>query len=111
MLDPEAITPSDLARPDQSAYPGPVAVQVNVYEAKTRLSQLLDQAASGDEVVIARNGRPVARLVAVSTRSGHRRGGAWRGKGWVAPDFDETPQELIDLFYGAVVGDGSDEPQ
>ena len=79
--------------------------QVNVYEAKTRLSQLLDQAAAGEDVVIARNGRPVARLVPVTPAPKRRQRGVWKGKGWIADDFDETPQDLIDLFY-----DGPIEP-
>lgn len=74
-------------------------MKVNVYEAKSRLSNLLDRAVAGEEVVIARNGRPVARLVAVTEAPHVRRGGAWAGKVWIAPDFDETPEELIDLFY------------
>ena len=88
-------------------YAGQVTVQVNIYEAKTRLSQLLDQAVAGDEVVIARNGRPLARLVPISAASPHRQRGAWKGRGRIAPDFDETPEDIIDLFYG----DGTVDPQ
>jgi len=84
-----------------------VTVQVNIYEAKTRLSQLLDQAVAGDEVVIARNGRPLARLVPVAAANIHRRRGAWKGKGQIAPDFDATPDDVIELFYG----DGTVDPQ
>ncbi|HET9143543.1 type II toxin-antitoxin system Phd/YefM family antitoxin [Actinophytocola sp.] len=73
--------------------------QVNIYEAKTRLSQLVDQAAAGEEIIIARNGRPVARLVPLQRQPVNRVPGAWKGKGWIAPDFDDTPQEIIDLFY------------
>jgi antitoxin (DNA-binding transcriptional repressor) of toxin-antitoxin stability system len=55
--------------------------RVNVYEAKTHLSKLLDQVESGEEIVIARNGRPVATLsahrAAETSRSGR---GAWKGK-------------------------------
>jgi prevent-host-death family protein len=76
-----------------------MTTQVNVYEAKTRLSQLLDQAVAGDDVVIARNGRPVVRLIPVTAASARRQRGAWKGKAWIAPDFDETPAELIDSFY------------
>lgn len=74
--------------------------QVNVYEAKTRLSQLLEKAAAGDEVVIARNGKPMARLVPVQRGSRASTFGALQGKVWMAPDFDETPQEVLDDFYG-----------
>jgi prevent-host-death family protein len=65
--------------------------QVNVHEAKTQLSRLLQQVEEGEEIVIGRNGHPVARLVAF--RSGRRQPGAWRGKGWIADDFDEPAVE------------------
>ena len=73
-------------------------VQVNIYEAKTRLSQLVDQAAAGEDVIIARNGRPGARLVPIQRQPVKRVPGAWKGKVWMAPDFDETDPELIDAF-------------
>jgi prevent-host-death family protein len=76
---------------------------VNIYEAKTRLSQLVDQAAAGEEVVIARNGRPVARLVPLQRQPVKRVPGAWKGKVRIAPDFDETPKEIIDAFYNGPV--------
>jgi prevent-host-death family protein len=76
-----------------------MSVQVNIYEAKTRLSQLVDQAVEGEDVVIARNGTPIARLVPIQRPAVHRQPGAWKGKGRVAPDFDETPEELVELFY------------
>jgi prevent-host-death family protein len=74
---------------------------VNVYEAKTHLSQLLDRAAAGEEIVIARAGRPIARLVALSdVPSQRRRPGAWRGKVSIADDFDELPTEMEAAFRG-----------
>ena len=74
---------------------------VNVYEAKTHLSQLLDRAAAGEEIVIARAGRPIARLVALAQPSSPRRlPGGWRGKVSVAPDFDELPAEVEAAFLG-----------
>lgn len=72
---------------------------VNMHEAKTRLSRLVEQVLEGDEVVIANNGRPVARLVPYR-ESGHRQFGSWAERLWIAEDFDETPDELIDAFYG-----------
>jgi len=74
--------------------------RVNVYEAKTHLSQLLDRAAGGEEIVIARAGRPVARLVALADSPARRLPGAWRGKVTVAADFDELPAELGAAFRG-----------
>lgn len=73
---------------------------VNVYEAKTHLSQLLDRAAAGEEIVIARAGRPVARLVALAESPARRVPGAWRGKVTVAADFDELPDEIGAAFRG-----------
>jgi prevent-host-death family protein len=80
--------------------------QVNVYEAKTRLSQLLDQALAGEDVIIARNGTPVVQLVPVQRKPVRRQPGAWKGKGRIADDFDETPDEIIESFYS-----GSIEPE
>ena len=74
---------------------------VNVYEAKTHLSQLLDRAAAGEEIVIARAGRPVARLVALAEVSSRPRvPGAWRGKVTIGAGFDELPAEIGAAFGG-----------
>jgi prevent-host-death family protein len=77
-----------------------VPESVNVYEAKTRLSQLIDRAAAGEEIVIARAGRPVARLVALADAPRRREPGAWRGKVTMAADFDELPREVDAAFRG-----------
>ena len=74
-------------------------VKVSVYAAKTHLSRLLDRAARGEEVVITRNGKPVARLAPV--RRAPRKLGALRGKVRVAADFDAPlPKEILALFEG-----------
>lgn len=74
---------------------------VNVYEAKTHLSQLLDRAAAGEEIVIARAGRPIARLVGLGAATFERRvPGGWRGKVSMSEDFDELPDELDAAFRG-----------
>jgi prevent-host-death family protein len=74
---------------------------VNVYEAKTHLSQLLDRAAAGEEIVIARAGRPVARLVALAEPGIQRRKpGGWQGKVRIGPDFDELPSDIEAAFLG-----------
>jgi prevent-host-death family protein len=78
-----------------------MTASVNVYEAKTHLSQLLDRAAAGEEIIIARAGRPVARLVALADpASPPRSPGAWRGKVRVSPDFDELPAGIEAAFRG-----------
>lgn len=72
-----------------------MTVQVDIDEATTRLSQLVDQAAAGEDAIIARNGRPVARLCPLSRPPQQRRmPGTMRGKIWMAPDFDE----IVDSF-------------
>ena len=77
-----------------------MTITVNVYEAKTQLSALLGKAEEGEDVVIARNGRPVARLVAISRERPDRVPGAWRGQIRIADDFD-TPAETQDAdWYG-----------
>jgi prevent-host-death family protein len=74
---------------------------VNVYEAKTHLSQLLDRAAAGEEIIIARAGRPVARLVPLADPSTLRRSpGGWRGQVRISDDFDELPPEIDAAFRG-----------
>jgi prevent-host-death family protein len=72
--------------------------QVNIHEAKTHLSRLIERVERGEEVVIARGGKPVARLVPLATRTTSRRLGIWKDQLWVAPDFDEPIPELIDAF-------------
>lgn len=73
--------------------------QVNVHEAKTHLSRLLERAEAGQEIVIARHGRPVARLTAFSRPSGVRRIGSMKGKIWVADDFDAPmPPRVLRRF-------------
>ena len=73
---------------------------VNVYDAKTRLSQLLDLAAAGEEIIIARAGRPMAKLIAYQAHKGTRKPGYWKGKVKIAKDFDELPERLSLAFKG-----------
>jgi prevent-host-death family protein len=61
---------------------------IDIDEAKSRLSQLVDRAAGGEEIIIARNGRPVARLVGIR-RTGNRKPGRMRGRVRVAVTFDD----------------------
>jgi prevent-host-death family protein len=71
----------------------------NLYEAKTNLSQLVDRAAAGEEIVIARNGGPLARLVPLEARASPRTPGGWEGAAWIADDFDAPlPPELLAAF-------------
>lgn len=73
--------------------------QVGMHEAKTKLSQLVERAEAGEEIVIARNGTPVARLVPVAaTASLAALRGAWRGRVRIAEDFDELPADVADAL-------------
>jgi len=71
---------------------------VNIHEAKTHLSRLIERVETGEEVVIARAGRPVARLVPYQARTSPRVPGHWRGRVRIAPDFDQTDDTLMDAF-------------
>jgi len=73
-------------------------MSVNIHEAKTHLSRLVDRAAAGEEIVIARAGKPVARLVAYQPPVTARELGTARGQIWIAPDFDEVDEEITRLF-------------
>ncbi len=71
---------------------------VNVHEAKTHLSKLLERVEAGDEVIIARAGRPVARLMPFA-RPGKRALGLDAGRGSIAPDFDAPlPDDVLADF-------------
>lgn len=70
-----------------------------MHEAKTKLSQLVERAESGEEIVIARNGKPVARLVSVPATSALASvRGAWRGRVTLADDFDALPDDIAEAF-------------
>ncbi|HEX2414034.1 MAG TPA: type II toxin-antitoxin system prevent-host-death family antitoxin [Thermoleophilaceae bacterium] len=68
--------------------------QVNVHEAKTQLSRLLQSVEEGEEIVIARAGKPVAKLVPHEEDVQRREPGRLRGKIWVSPDFDEADEQI-----------------
>jgi prevent-host-death family protein len=75
---------------------------VNVHEAKTHLSRLLERVEHGEEIVIARAGKPVARLVPVGPVQPRRLLGRNRGRIWVSEDFDEPlPWEIFPGFPGS----------
>jgi prevent-host-death family protein len=86
-------------------------MQISIDAAKTQLSRLVDQVTAGEEVVITRHGRPVARLVPAAAAK-PRVPGLLEGRGyWIADDFDAPlPDELLDLFEGKAKEQGTDEP-
>ena len=74
--------------------------KVNIYEAKTRLSQLVDRAAAGEDIVISRNGKPVARITRLAAKQAIRYG-VLKGQMEVPEDFDAPlPDEVIARFEG-----------
>jgi len=75
---------------------------VNIYEAKTQLSKLVDLAAAGQEIIIARAGKPVARLTTFEQpKKKPIVYGLLEGKGWIADDFDDPlPEEIQKYFEG-----------
>lgn len=74
---------------------------VNMHEAKTHLSRLVERAAAGEEIIIAKGGRPVARLVGLDRDPSPRVFGRMRGKIRLADDFDAPlPPELLAYFTG-----------
>ena len=73
--------------------------QVNLYEAKTQLSRLVERAAAGEEIIIAKGGRPLARLVPLAARTAPRQLGLLAGQVWVGPDFDDPlPDDIAEAF-------------
>ena len=68
---------------------------VSVHEAKTHLSRLLERVAAGDEVIISKSGKPVARLIAIANKQPKVVLGSDRGKVCIAPDFNEIPKDFL----------------
>ena len=74
---------------------------VNIYEAKTRLSQLVDKAAADEDVVVSRNGKPLVRITRLEGTKPRIRFGVLKGKLKLAPDFDAPlPEEVLAGFEG-----------
>lgn len=77
-----------------------IMITTNIYQAKTQLSKLISQVEEGKEVVIAKAGKPVAKLVAYKEKRQPRKLGLWKGKVWISDDFDKEDPEINRLFYG-----------
>ena len=82
-------------------------MQFNMREAKSQLSQLGQLAWDGEEVIIAKAGKPFLKLVPYRAEQERRPCGLLKGQIWTAPDFDETPQDIVDAFGGGI---GSSRP-
>lgn len=70
----------------------------NIAEAKSRFSELVQKAMVGEEVIIAKDNKPVAKLVPFDARGEKRVPGSAKGKIWMAPDFDATPKDFKDYI-------------
>jgi prevent-host-death family protein len=76
---------------------------VNMHEAKTHLSKLVERVEKGEEIVISRAGKPAAKLVPVpQEKSGKRKLGGWEGKLWMVSEkeMEKVDQEIAEEFYG-----------
>jgi len=70
----------------------------NISEAKAQLSALIEAVQAGEEVIIGKAGKPVARLVRYQGAAAPRRPGALKGQIWIADDFDELPADIAESF-------------
>ncbi len=79
--------------------------QINVHEAKTHLSRLLEDVSEGGEVVIAKHGKPIARLVPYEAKyeAPRKLTGNWKGKVEINDDFDACDEEIAELFYNGKI--------
>jgi antitoxin (DNA-binding transcriptional repressor) of toxin-antitoxin stability system len=75
-------------------------VQVNMHEAKSKLSQLAEKAWSGDTIVIAKSGKPYLDLIPHKASCKTRKPGRYKGKIKISKDFDQTPLDIIEEFEG-----------
>jgi prevent-host-death family protein len=83
-------------------------VIVNIHEAKTHLSRLVERAAAGEEIIIAKSGKPMARLTGVDIERIPRTPGSSRGRIRMADDFDSPlPERLKKLWFGKLTRVGS----
>lgn len=73
---------------------------VSVYDAKAQLSALLKRVEAGEEIVISRHGKSIARLAPLAPALPPRTPGAWRGKIWISEDFDEFTEQDERDWYG-----------
>ena len=77
-----------------------MAVQVNIYEAKSNLSKLINQVIAGEEVIVAKSGKPVAKIVPFEKPTQNRKPGSAKGKLIISDDFDAPlPDDILQGFY------------
>lgn len=71
----------------------------NIHQAKTNLSKLIEITSQGEEVIIAKAGKPVAKLSFYKEKLKPRKLGLWKGKVWMSEDFNDEDEEINKLFY------------
>ena len=77
-----------------------MTVQVNIYEAKSNLSKLINRVIAGEEVIVARSGKPVAKLVPFEKPIQNRKPGSAKGKLIISEDFDAPlPDDILKEFH------------
>lgn len=74
-------------------------LMANIYQAKTQFSKLIGEVLNGKEVIIAKAGKPVAKLVAYKEEAKPRKFGLWEGKVFVPDDFNDEDEAINKLFY------------
>jgi len=75
-------------------------IQINMHEAKSKLSQLAEKAWSGDTIIIAKAGKPYLDLIPHKSSSKQRKPGRYKGEIKISNDFDQTPIDIIEAFEG-----------
>jgi prevent-host-death family protein len=70
----------------------------NISEAKAELSALIAMVQKGDEVILSKSGKPVAKIIPYSGASQNRIPGSMEGEIWIAPDFDQLPDDMAEAF-------------
>ena len=73
---------------------------VNMHEAKSQLSKLVEQVLAGEEIIIAKAGKPIAKIIPYKPKPEPRKLGGYENEIYIPPDFDETDEEIVKLFEG-----------
>jgi prevent-host-death family protein len=74
----------------------------NIHQAKSHLSKLVELAFAGEEIIICKAGKPMARLIQYQKNDQPRTPGSWKGKVTISEDFDELPESIAAAFRGEV---------
>ena len=72
----------------------------NIHETKTNLSKLIEMVLAGEDVIVAKAGKPVAKLIPYTPLKKTSAFGIWKGKAWISKGFDDEDKEINKMFYG-----------